>query len=106
LHHDIDVRALKGPFISEKDFSEIKNNEWVNNLNPCLVTALFAICLCHCKNITVEAEKVSRQVRRAAERAKEPVLTLETIDIHPVKRVLTEEGQLERQGIRPGTTYQ
>ncbi len=96
----LDVRALKGPFISEKDFSEIKNNEWVNNLNPCLVTALFAICFCHCKNITVETEKVSRQVRRAAERAKEPVLTMKTINIHPVKKIMTEEGQVERQGIK------
>lgn len=58
------------------------------------------MCFCHCKNITVEAEKASRQVRRAAERAKEPVLTLKTINIHPVKKVMTEEGQVERQGFK------
>ena len=37
---------------------------------------------------------------RAAERAKEPVLTFKTIDIHPVKKIMTEEGHIEKQGIK------
>ncbi len=94
------VRALKSPFLSEKEQRDFQYDEELNNLNPCLMTALFAICFCHCKNITVEAEKISRQARRAAERAKEPILTFKTINIHPVRKVMTEEGHVESQGIK------
>lgn len=94
------VRALKSPFLSEGEYRDIQQDVEQKNLNPCLLTALFAICFCHCKNITIEAEKISRQVRRAAERAKEPVLTFKTINIHPVRKVMTEEGHVESQGIK------
>jgi hypothetical protein len=96
----LDVRALKSPFLSEIEYREIQHDTEQRNMSPCLFTALFAICFCHCKNITVEAEKISRQVRRAAERAKEPVLTFKTINIHPVKKVMTEEGHVESQGLK------
>jgi hypothetical protein len=94
------VRPLPNPFLRKKDFREIQHDEELSNLNPILLTSLFAICFCHCKNITVDVEKVSRQARRAAERAKEPVFTFKTINIHPVKRFMSEEGQVEKQGIK------
>jgi hypothetical protein len=95
------VKTERSPFCSEEQYQRlIERNSEARNLNPCIWTALFAICFCHCKNITIEAEKVSRQVRRAAERSKEPVVTFKTINIHPVKKVMTEEGQVESRGLK------
>jgi hypothetical protein len=90
----------KSPFISQREYEAIKGDPEQKNLSPALITALFAICFCHCKNITIEQELLSRQARRAAERSKTPTLTFKTIDIRPVKKIMTEEGQVESQGIK------
>jgi hypothetical protein len=96
----LEVRALKSPFLSEREYREIQHGVKQRNMSSCMFTALFAICFCHCKNITVEVEKISRQVHRATERAKEPVFTFKTINIHPAKKVMTEEGHVESQGLK------
>jgi hypothetical protein len=96
----LEMQALINPFLSEREYRELQHDVKQTNMSSCLLTALFAMCFCHCKNITVEEEKVSRQVHHATERAKEPVFTFKTINIHPVKKVMTEEGHVESQGLR------
>ena len=56
-----------------------------------IVTALLAICFAHCKGTEIEEHPPSRQVRRAAERKKEPTFSFYTIDVRPTARVLREE---------------
>ena len=57
-----------------------------------IVAALLAICFAHCKGTEIEEHPPSRQVRRAAERKKEPMFSFYTIDVRPTARVLREEG--------------
>lgn len=96
----LSIQPGKSPFLSEQEYQAVKDDPGKHTLSPALTTALFAICFCHCKNITIEQEKRSRQARRAAERAKTPAITFKTIDIHPVQKIMAEEGQIESQGIK------
>jgi hypothetical protein len=63
--------------------------------------ALTAVCFAHCKGVRVADHVVPRQQRRAAERAgRPPLVTYKTIDIAPVTRVLRDEGQIEKTGLK------
>jgi hypothetical protein len=53
------------------------------------LVAFFAICFAHCKGTEVVQQKLSRQVRRAAERTGKPVITFHTIDSNPSKNILS-----------------
>jgi hypothetical protein len=64
-----------------------------------VVIALAAICFAHCKGAVIRENATSRQARRAAERAKKPVVTFRTIDIQPATRVLQEEGHISMNGL-------
>lgn len=64
-----------------------------------MVIALLAICFCHCKGTVIQGERVSRQVRRAAERTGKPVLIFHTIDIKPAARILQKEGHIAENGL-------
>lgn len=61
--------------------------------------ALFAICFSHCKGTEIKEIPVSRQVRRAAERAKKTLYTFHTIDINPSANILRTEGHISENGL-------
>ena len=63
------------------------------------LVAFFAICFAHCKGTEVVQQKLSRQVRRAAERTGKPVITFHTIDINPSKNILRTEGHISENGL-------
>lgn len=54
----------------------------------------------HCKNVSLDAQAVSRQVRRQAERRGTPVLDCRVLNIEPMRRVLRDEGKLSEVGPR------
>ena len=66
----------------------------------CVLTALTAICFAHCKDVTVREHQQPRQLRRAAERAgRPPLVTYKTLDIAPLRRILAEQGQVDKNGL-------
>lgn len=81
---------------------ELKGSESWDALMEGVFTMLlpfwYAFGFMHCKNVTLDAPAVSRQVRRQSERRGTPLLDFRVINIEPMKRVLREEGGLGEAG--------
>jgi len=98
---DKDGQILRAPSIENHrwglDYThdETQRGVWTGPI----ICALTAICFAHCKGAEVKEHQPSRQVRRAAERKKEPVYSYRTIDIGPASRVLKEEGDIATNGL-------
>jgi hypothetical protein len=59
---------------------------------------LVAFAMCHCKNVSVIAEPISRQVRRWAERHRQKVFEHHRIVIEPMHQTLRREAGLAQHG--------
>ena len=60
----------------------------------------YTFAFCHCRNVELHQQEVSRQVRRQAERKGLPILDYRVLEIEPMKRVLRTEGGIENVGPR------
>jgi len=60
----------------------------------------YTFAFCHCRNVELRQQEVSRQVRRQAERKGLPILDYRVLEIEPMKRVLRTEGGIEEVGPR------
>lgn len=60
----------------------------------------FSFAFMHCKNVSLVPPKISRQVRRQAERSGKPQLDYRILNIEPMKSVLKKEGNLDEVGLK------
>jgi hypothetical protein len=60
----------------------------------------YAFAFCHCRNVELKQQDVSRQVRRQAERKGLPLLDYRVLEIEPMKKALKSEGGIEEVGPR------
>lgn len=51
-----------------------------------------AMAFCHCRNIKIVKEPISRQVRRRAERTGTPIIEHHSLVIEPMKKILIRDG--------------
>lgn len=72
----------------------------VNALSPVFFPVRLAISFMHCKNVKVEEQLPSRQIRRAAERKGDPIERYIVLDIMPMREVLRTEGRSESVGLQ------
>jgi hypothetical protein len=61
---------------------------------------LLALSFLHCKNVTVITGEPSRAFRRRAERENRPLVAFKTLDILPMRTILSKEGHSETEGLR------
>lgn len=79
------------------------NGRWEALKESVMTLALpffFAFAFCHCRNVDLKPQEVSRQVRRQAERKGLPLLDYRVLEIEPMKKALRTEGGIEAVGPR------
>lgn len=79
------------------------NERWEALKDSVMTLALpffYAFAFCHCKNVELREQEVSRQVKRQAERKGLPLLDYRVLEIEPMKKVLRSEGEIESVGPR------
>jgi hypothetical protein len=81
---------------------EKKNEEWlkrnkITSLIMEIAPTLLAICFMHCKNVTI---KTNNPIRKCNHTQHAPMVSYNTIDIEPMKKVLKHNGKSEVTGIR------
>lgn len=58
----------------------------------------YTFAFCHCRNVDLQQQEVSRQVRRQAERKGLQLLDYRILEIDPMKKALKTEGGIEEVG--------
>lgn len=66
------------------------------HLVPCMATSFM-----HCKNVSdITVSPSERQNRARIKDGKDPLVSYQVLEIHPMRQVLREEGDVEAQGLR------
>jgi|SRR5450759_836571 len=60
----------------------------------------YAFAFCHCRNVELQVQEPSRQVRRQAERKGLTLLDYRLLEIEPMKKALQDEGRINKAGPR------